>query len=180
MYDLKSLADTITLLRGGLAVLFIWLGANGGRDSLPLAVGLLLLCWTGDFIDGGIAHRSQNPRHTWIGDRDMDMDIFVSICLGMYLVLAGFIALPWVVGYAALWTAIFWLSGLNHALLELVQAPIYAAMIAVALVNALPSGLLLVGWIMLALWINRSRFAHQIVQEFLNDMHDALHWSHRR
>jgi hypothetical protein len=180
MYDLKSLADTITLLRGGLALLFIWLGANGGRESLPLAAGLLILCWTGDFIDGSIAHHSQNQRHTWIGDRDIDIDIFVSICLGMYLTLAGFVPLLWAVGYAALWAVIFWLSGRNHALLELVQAPIYAAMIAAALVNAPPSGLMLVGWILLALLINRSRFVHQIVQEFLDDMHDALHWSHRR
>jgi len=52
-------------------------------------------------------------------------------------------------------------------------------MIVAALVYALPAGLLLVGWILLALLINRSRFAHRTVPEFLDGMRNALHGSHR-
>lgn len=175
MYDLKSLADAITLLRGGLAVLFIWLGAYGGRESLPAAALLLVLCWTGDFVDGGLARRSRRYRHTWIGDHDLEFDVFVSLCLGIYLTLAGYVSLPWALGYAAIWLFILSLAGRSKALLNLVQALIYAAMIVQAWVDALPAGLLLVGWILAALVIKRERLVHQVVPEFLQGIQQAWH-----
>jgi len=174
MLDWKLIADTVTLLRGGLALLFILLGLLGGPDRLPAAVFLLALCWTGDFVDGKLAQRRKPVRWTWVGAHDMGFDIFVAICLGLYLVLAGYVSVSWAIAYVLAWVVVFRLFGLPFALLELVQAPIYAAMIVIALVNHLPSGLLLLSWILMALYINRQRFTRRIVPEFLDGMRRAL------
>lgn len=180
MFDWKLLADTITLARGGLGLVFVWLGITAGPEGLPTAVLLLLVCWTGDFIDGGVAKKNPVKRRTWIGDHDIEMDIFVSLCLGSYLALAEFVPVPWAIGYIILWLAIFALSGFNHALLELVQAPIYLTMIIVSLNNATSTGLLLVGWIIMALLSKWPRFSKRIVPEFLADMQEVLSWLRRQ
>src|SRR5512139_3075343 len=99
MWDAKMVADLITATRGLLGLVMIWLGITQGAAALPAVVFLMLLDWTGDFVDGGIAHRSRHPRRTWIGDSDLYVDLFVSLCLGVYLYAAGFISLAFVVVY---------------------------------------------------------------------------------
>src|SRR5512143_1183550 len=85
MWDAKMVADLITATRGLLGLVMIWLGITQGEQALPAVVLLMLLDWIGDFVDGGIAHRSRRPRRTWIGDSDLYVDLFVSLCLGVYL-----------------------------------------------------------------------------------------------
>ena len=91
MFDAKLVADFITAARGMLGFVMIWLGLTQGADALPVVVMLMLLDWTGDFVDGTIAKRSRNPRRTWIGDSDIYVDLFVSIGLGIYLIEAGYV-----------------------------------------------------------------------------------------
>ena len=79
MFDAKLIADFITAARGSLGFVIIWLGLTQGADALPIVVLLMILDWTGDFVDGGIARRSRNPRRTWIGDSDIYVDTFMSI-----------------------------------------------------------------------------------------------------
>ena len=90
MWDAKMLADLITGTRGLLGLFMIWLGITQGETALPAVVILMLLDWTGDFVDGRIARRSRHPRHTWIGDSDLYIDLFVSLCLAVFLLASGF------------------------------------------------------------------------------------------
>jgi hypothetical protein len=106
------------------------------------------------------------------------VDIFVSLCLGLYLTLAGFVSPQLALLYALGWALVFGLAGRNHALLMLIQAPIYAWFAWIALTTALPAGLCLVGWLALATLINWSRFAHQVVPGFLHDVGQAMHRPH--
>jgi len=74
-----------------LGFVMIWLGLTQGADALPVIVTLMLLDWTGDFVDGTIAKRSRVPRRTWICDTDIYVNLFMSICLGIYLISAGYV-----------------------------------------------------------------------------------------
>ena len=42
----KQVADILTAMRVILAFLFPVLGANQGADALPIAVWMLIACWT--------------------------------------------------------------------------------------------------------------------------------------
>jgi len=171
--DWKLLADAITLLRGLLGLGLVWLGFGLGAAGLPTAVLILLLCWVSDFVDGRIARLSREFRHTWIGDRDVHVDALVSLCLGLYLVAAGFLNGLVGVVYLLAWVLIFRIVGQNHGYLMLVQAPIYAFFLWVALRQAPQAGIWLLGWVAFVLLINWSRFIREVVPGFLKDMRNG-------
>jgi hypothetical protein len=177
MFDAKLLADLITAARGLLGVMMVWLGFLYGREALPIVVILMLLDWTGDFVDGGIARRSRNPRRTWIGDNDLFIDLTVSICLGIYLVTAGFVGLTFGILYILVWALLLWRFGLDRNLLMLIQAPIYLWLILTALRLVPEMGNWLILWVLIATAINWRRFSGEIVPQFVNGMLSL--WRHR-
>lgn len=170
MLDAKMVADLITTTRGLLGFIIIWLGLTQRQDALPIVAALMLLDWTGDFVDGGIARRSRHPRHSWVGDSDIFVDAFMSVCLGIYLIGAGFVGLAVGFWYTVGWMAIFWRFGLEKNLLMLAQTPIYLWFIIVTL-RLVPSvGNWLVLWVLVALAINWRRFSRDIVPTFIRKM----------
>jgi hypothetical protein len=174
MVDAKMVADLITATRGLLGLAIIWLGIIQGSQALPMVVFLMLLDWTGDFADGGIAHRSRHPRRTRIGDSDIYIDLFVSVCLGIYLLQSGFVELTLGFLYLLGWGVILWRFGLDKNLLMLVQAPIYFYFILTAL-RVLPDiGSWLVIWVLVATAINWRRFTREIIPRFIAGMR-SLH-----
>ncbi len=173
MLDWKLLADTLTLLRGLLGLGLVWLGVGQGAAGLPSAALLLLICWAGDFFDGRLARRASRPRRSWIGDHDLYVDIFVSLCLGLYLVAAGLVSGLFGVVYLFAWALVFRVVGPNHGYLMLVQAPIYAWFIWVALRRSPEAGIWLLGWLAFVLLVNWSRFAHDVVPGFIDDVKNA-------
>jgi len=178
MFDAKLVADFITAGRGLLGFVIIWLGFTQGADALPAVVTLMLLDWTGDFVDGGIARRSGNPRRTWIGSSDIYVDAFMSICLGIYLIDAGY--LGFVIGfwYILGWILILWRFGLDKNLLMLAQTPIYLWFIITALRVIPESGYWLVIWVLIALAINWKRFSQDIVPKFISGIASMLRGNH--
>jgi hypothetical protein len=156
MFDAKLVADFITAARGLLGLVIIWLGLTQGADALPVVAALMLLDWTGDFVDGGIARRSRNPRRTWIGDSDIYVDFFMSISLGIYLISAGFVGFTLGFCYLLGWILILWRIGLDKNLLMFAQTPIYLWFILVVL-RLVPSlGNWLVIWVLVAsMWRDR-------------------------
>ena len=170
MLDAKTVADLITGTRGLLGLVIVWLGLTQGESALPAVVLLMLLDWTGDFVDGGVAHRSRNPRRTWIGDSDIYIDTFISICLGIYLVSAGFAGQ--VVGFCYLlgWILILWRFGLEKNLLMLAQTPIYLWFILTARQLHPELGWWMIVWVLVALAINWQRFSKEIVPTFIHAM----------
>ena len=167
MLDAKVVADLITATRGLLGLGIVWLGLTQGETALPIVVLLMLLDWTGDFVDGSIAHRSRHPRRTRIGDSDIYIDLFVSLCLAIYLLSAGLAGFGVAFWYLFGWALILWRFGLDKNLLMLLQAPIYLWFILVA-VHLVPElGNWLVIWVLVALAINWRRFSQEIVPKFI-------------
>jgi len=170
MLDAKMVADLITATRGFLGLVMIWLGLTHGEAALPMVVILMLLDWTGDFVDGGIARLSRNPRHTRIGDSDIFIDTFMSVCLGIYLISAGFAGLTLGLCYLLSWALVLWRFGLEKNLLMLAQTPIYLWFILIALRLNPEMGRWLVLWVLVALAINWRRFSKEIVPTFIRVM----------
>lgn len=170
MFDAKLVADLITAGRGLLGFVMIYLGFAQGTEALPIVATLMLLDWTGDFVDGGIAKRSRHRRRTWIGDADIYVDLFMSICLGIYLIAAGFIGFVLGFWYILGWILLIWRFGLDKNLLMLAQAPIYLWFILTALRVIPGSGTWLVLWVLVALAINWRRFSRDIVPKFIDGM----------
>lgn len=170
MFDAKLVADLITAGRGLLGFVMIYLGFTQGAEALPIVAMLMLLDWTGDFVDGGIAKRSRHPRRTWIGSADIYVDLFMSICLGIYLITAGFVGFVLGFWYILGWILLIWRFGLDKNLLMLAQAPIYLWFILTALRVIPESGTWLVLWVLVALAINWRRFSRDIVPKFIDGM----------
>jgi hypothetical protein len=173
----KVIADLITLVRGSMGVFLAWLGYIHGSDSLPQAILVMMLCWTGDMLDGGIARMNKPPRHNWLGDNDLYIDVFVSLGLGAYLVGAGFVAWQFACVYLVIWGLLIWRFGPDHNLLMLVQAFIYGYFIWVALTVVPETGRWLLAWVVLATILNVRRFITRIVPEFVQGMKEV--WQNR-
>lgn len=170
MLDAKSFADLITVARGLLGTWMLWLGLTQNRGALPIVIPLMVICWTGDFVDGTLAHHSRHPRRTWIGDHDVHMDTFVSVCLGAYMIGAGYVGFTVGCVYLVGWIIIFALAGLERNLLMLAQTPIYLTFILTAMHFMPDRGLLLVVWVLTALAINWQRFSKDTVPKFIARM----------
>lgn len=178
MLDAKMVADIITATRGFLGLVIIWLGLTQGEAALPMVVLIMLLDWTGDFVDGGIARRSRHPRHTRLGDSDIFIDAFMSVCLGIYLVSAGFVGLTLGLCYLLGWMVILWRFGLEKNLLMLAQTPIYLWFIVVAVQLRPELGRWLILWVLVALAINWRRFSKDTVPTFIRVVGSMLRGRH--
>jgi len=157
-----------------LGFVMIWLGFTRGAEALPVVVMLMLLDWTGDFVDGTIARRSRHPRRTWIGSSDIYVDLFVSIGLGIYLIEAGYIGFVIGFWYILGWILVLWRFGLDKNLLMLAQTPIYLWFIITTLRVIPESGYWLVIWVLIALTINWKRFSQDIVPKFISGIASML------
>jgi phosphatidylglycerophosphate synthase len=168
---LKRLADGLTLVRVLLSVIMMWVGLTLGRPGLDTVAVLLVLAWATDLLDGPLARRSQCKRQTWIGDHDLEADVFLSLGLLVYLVLAGY-ALP-ILGfiYVILCGLLLWRGQSRHLAMAM-QAPVYAVLIYSALRYAPLYGWIVVGWILLTVAVTWPRFPKVIVPDFVAGMRD--------
>ena len=177
MFDAKWIADLITAARATLGVVMIWLGITQGEQALPIVIPMMILCWSGDFFDGMIARRSRNPRKTYIGDHDVQIDMFVSVCLALYMLFAGLASATLVIWYFILWAVIFWRFGLDHNLLMLAQTPIYLYFVLIGLRDYPALGYLMVFFVLLVLVFHWRRFSQDVVPNFLRGVKSL--WTHK-
>ena len=171
MVSTKALADILTTLRFGLAWIILWLGMGDGADALPTAIMVLVLAWTTDVLDGPLARHDPTGRHTWIGDRDLEVDISVSIGVLAYLALAGFMPSKIALGYG-IGCAVLLRQTRSRHLAWAVQAPPYAGIIYVALRDAQNYGLIAVGYVALIIAATWPRFPQVMVPQFLAGMRE--------
>jgi phosphatidylglycerophosphate synthase len=171
----KQVADLITLSRSILGLLLVWLGIAFGAVAFPLTVWVMFADWLGDMLDGSIARRSSRHYHSWIGDHDLEVDMFVSIGLLVYLMAAGFVA--WWIGglYLAFSGLVFWKMGILPAPGMLFQAPIYAAFLWTALRQTPGLGILLVLFLLTVIVLTWPKFPNTVVPGFLSGMNKAIH-----
>ena len=166
----KQLADVITMARALLAPLFAWLGLMEGAGALPLVVVLLILNWTADSIDGVLARMKPIPHQTWVGARDLEVDMVVSCGLLLYMGTAGFLSVAVAAVYLFMWGLYFWWRGLPRSLGMLFQTPIYAWFIWVAAREDPLLGWLMIGWIAIAIIVTWPKFPREIVPGFLSGL----------
>ena len=169
MVSTKTVADLLTASRFGLAWLILWLGISAGADALPAAMMVLILAWITDLLDGPLARRDPSGRTTWIGDRDLETDISVSIGVLAYLTLAHYVAPSIAIGYGLICAALL-VRFRSRELGMFIQAPVYAGIIYVALHDAQVYGWLAVGYVLLVIVATWPRFPRVVVPQFLEGM----------
>lgn len=169
MVSTKTLADMLTAMRFCLAGFILWLGVKGGAGALPAAVVTLILAWFTDVLDGPLARRDPSARRTWIGDRDLEVDMSVSLAVLIYLTLSGYLTLKAAVGYVVVCAALLWHFRSLH-LGWAVQAPPYAGMFYAALRDAPRYGLMAIGYVALVVVATWPRFPKVVVPQFLEGM----------
>lgn len=177
MFDAKLVADGITAARATLGLVIIWLGVTQGVESLPIVIPMMILCWSGDFFDGMLARKSRHPRQSYIGSHDVQIDTFVSICLGLYMMLAGLLNVSTGVGYFIFGAITLWRFGNDRNLLMLAQTPVYLYFVLIGLRDYPTLGYMMVLWVMLALAILWRRFSQDVVPNFLKGMKSL--WTHK-
>ncbi len=173
MVSIKTLADLLTGLRFALAWVILWLGISAGADALPAAMMVLILAWITDLLDGPLARRDASGRKTWIGDRDLETDISVSIAVLAYLTLAHYVAPSTAVGYGLLCAAML-AKFRSRQLGMVVQAPPYAGIVFVALRDARNYGWLAVGYVLLVVAATWPRFPKVVIPQFLDGMRNLI------
>jgi len=163
----KQLADSITLGRAAGALGLVGWGMAHGAESLPAAAVFMVANWTGDILDGALARRSPRARRTWIGDHDLEVDMWVAGCLLAYLAVTGLANARLAAGYVVAWAVLLAASGWPRALGMLCQAPIYGGLfvITVGRAPALAVGMGL--WVLIAIVLTWPRFPQTVVPEFL-------------
>jgi hypothetical protein len=175
----KQVADLITFSRAMMALVLAWLGIVYGVLAFPLAVCIMFADWLGDMFDGTIARRSRIHYHTWIGDHDLEVDMFVSLGLLVYLMGSGLVS--WWIGglYLAFWGLVFWKMGILSSPGMLFQAPIYAWFIWTALKQTPGMGILIILLILTAIILTWPRFPKIVIPGFLGGMRTAVRLLHR-
>lgn len=170
----KQVADLITFSRGLMAFVLAWLGIQAGAVAFPFVVWIMFADWVGDLLDGSIARRSRSYYHTWIGDHDLEIDMFVSLGLLVYLMGAGYV--PWWLGgvYIALSGLFFLKMGLLSSPGMLFQAPIYAWFLWTALHETPGLGAMLILFLVSAIFLTWPRFPRMVIPGFLKGMGVAI------
>lgn len=164
----KQVADGLTGLRVVFAFAYPVLGASQGTDALPLAIWLLFWSWTTDALDGPLARRSSRKYHTWLGDKDLEVDMTVSVGLLIYMLQSGFVLPIYGAVYFLALGLTFWRVGIPRSLGMLVQAPIYFRFIWVAMSNAPDPGYWLLVFIIGVNVVTWPRFPEQVIPEFID------------
>lgn len=166
----RRFADLLTLSRAIIALALVALGLFVGSRGLLAGTWLLMLSWTADALDGPLARRDSDPGQNWVGGLDLAFDVLVSLGLLGFMLVAGYI--PWGIAaaYLVVWAAIFLGFGFPRPLAMLVQAPIYAWFILVALQHAPSAGVRLLAWILLITAITWPAFPKRMMPEFLQGM----------
>ena len=167
----KQVADLITFARALIAVYLVWIGIVRGADSLTLIAWVMIVNWIGDILDGRIARRSRVQYHTWIGDKDMEVDMAVSTGLLVYMLGAGFVGIWTTSVYILIWGVYFLRQGgIPSSFGMLFQAPIYGWFIWVALRDAPQAGWAIIIFIGCAVALTWPHFPNVMVTGFLQGL----------
>jgi len=170
----KQVADIITWGRTLIAIFLPVLGIIQGAKSLQLAVVLLIVNWTADSLDGVLARRSQVQHRSWIGDHDLEIDMFISVGALAYLVAAGFLSWQIAFLYLLVWLFVFWRYGVPHVMGVLFQMPVYVVFLAIAIREIPVVALWLVVWVLAAIIITWPKFPKVLIPEFIGDVRDLF------
>jgi phosphatidylglycerophosphate synthase len=170
MLDRKQAADLITGGRLLFGLGYVWLGIAKGVAGLPVAGALLLANLTADCVDGPLARSHHPPRRSWLGDRDLEVDMLVTAGMLIYLVTSGLAPALLAAAYLVLWLVIFTAVGILQALGVLSQVPVYGWML-VTLLREVPAfGWWLLAWAVVAGLVRGRYFLEERLPAFFEGM----------
>jgi len=170
----KQIADLLTVTRGGLSALLIWIGATQGKASLPLAIYLVLLAWLTDYFDGKLA-RSSRQDPGWVGDHDLQFDILLALCVLIYTIVTGYVMPQVGLTALALIALGFVVWGLRRALGMLVEATIFGGFIYLALREVPQAGRWLVAFCLGAAAFSWKRLLGEQIPAFFSGLQGLWH-----
>ena len=153
------IADVLTLMRSGVAVLIVILGWYYGKVSLPSVLIIVTAGWMTDALDGYFARHSSCP--TRLAFMDFPMDVILTWGALFFLAAAGFISWWFAIGYtlvAAFFT--FWFR--QKPVLVLFMRIIDMIAIYFALKYACLYTLPLLIWLLILAWVHRQRLRNDV------------------
>lgn len=166
----KRIADIITWIRVSIVFIIIGLGLTQGKSAIPAIAVLMIFNWTTDSIDGPLARRKAHARQTWIGARDLEVDMLVSASTLAYLVLADLLSWQLALLYTLLWMAYFWRKRITKSVGSLFQAPIYLYFIVITFREEPTFAWAMVIWALLAMAITWPKFPKVILPDFFSGL----------
>jgi phosphatidylglycerophosphate synthase len=85
---MKLLADTLTAMRIVLAVIIGWIALTRQDPAGFQAIfWLTIVAFMTDWLDGPIARRTKDAPQTWLGYHDFEIDLMITLALGITLVM---------------------------------------------------------------------------------------------
>jgi hypothetical protein len=170
----KQLADIITFSRVLLIPLILWLGLTRGQEAIPIVVVLMIYNWTADSLDGPLARRNPTPNQSWIGQRDLEIDMLISASVLGYLVSAALLPWPIAAFYILVWLLYISRKSLSQFAGIVFQVPIYGWLILVALKESPQVGLWLLAWVILAIVLTWPKLPKVILPDLISDLRGVL------
>jgi hypothetical protein len=155
----KIVPDALTVMRIVFAGMLAAAGLDG-RADLGREVWLLVASWTTDMIDGRLSRTWLPDYHSWLGQQDVYIDMFVSLSALFYLVMTGLLPLWVALVYLLVWGVLFLLKGVPAFFAQVFQNPIYAVFVFLA-VQAEPWVL---PWLLLWALLSLLLFGRRLVE----------------
>jgi phosphatidylglycerophosphate synthase len=165
---LRRLADALTASRIAMAVAIAYLGLSQTQEqSVQAVIWLTFAAWNTDWLDGQIARWARDASSSWVGRRDLEIDLLLVTALGAVLIKWGLI-LPVILAFISVGGWVLWQAfgskdlprvlakgiWLNHEaqprhilLLQFATGIIYASMILVAWQTEVSLGIILLVWL---------------------------------
>lgn len=88
----KLLADVITLSRSVVAGGVLLLAWQANPDTLPWTLGVVVLAWSGDMVDGWLARKGGSSPLAWAGRHDHEIDASLAAATLIYLWRIGMVS----------------------------------------------------------------------------------------
>ena len=171
MHWLQHLADGLTLGRVILSFGIVGVGLAQRAQGVGTAASLLLLAWTTDLLDGPLARRSGAQEESWLGARDLYVDVILGVAVLVFLCLADLVHWGMAALYVCVWALVFWRQGgLPKALGALFQGPVYGWFVLQAIQRTHQIGWTLVLWVAATVGLTWKRFRGRRVPAFLRGL----------
>jgi phosphatidylglycerophosphate synthase len=161
----KTIADVLTVTRLFMGFLIVICAFFAEKSLLSLVVALTLIGWTTDIFDGRMARLDPSNRKTLIGAMDFAIDLTLIYSGLLYFIAAGFVPF-WPFLFYAIYAAIIGIIWTKKSVMMAVAAPMAAMPIVFSFTDTPVWGWVFLGWIILALIVNWSRFKEEI-REFI-------------
>jgi phosphatidylglycerophosphate synthase len=88
----KFLADLITASRSVVAVGLLGAAWQANPETLPWVVGIVVIAWSGDMVDGWLAKKGGYSPIAWVGQRDHEIDASLAGATLVYLWRIGLVS----------------------------------------------------------------------------------------